>query len=160
MAQKDKSEDPDYVKSGYLYNLTKFIHWPQNAFNFSMSPFIIGIYGDNSIKSALVNTLRNKQIKERDWKLEFYQDCKEIRFCHLIFLVGVSLNDAKSVTAFVSNIRTLTIADNIEDFCQSGGMVNLVGSCPNYGYEINQNALNYARLSVNPEFLELATLIE
>jgi len=160
MTPKDKSEDPNYVKSGYLYNLTKFIHWPQNAFNFSMSPFILGIYGDDSIKSALVNTLRDKQIKERDWKVEFYQSYKEIRFCHLIFFVGVSLDEAKSVITNVSHIRALTISDNLKDFCQFGGMVNLVGTCPNYGYEINQNALNYARLNVNPELLELATLIE
>lgn len=160
MTSKDKSDDPGYVKSGYLYNLTKFIHYPQNAFNFSMSPFIIGVYGDDSIKSALVNTLRNKQINGREWKIEFYKNPQEIRHCHLIFIIGLSADEAKSLVAFLLNKKILTLADNINGFCEMGGMVNLVGNFPNYGYEISLNALSYAKLSVNPELLDLATIID
>ena len=73
MLDKDKKNSPEFIKSGYVYNITKFITWPLNAFNFSVSPFILGIFGDKSIGSPLVQTLREKKIKDRDWKLDFYR---------------------------------------------------------------------------------------
>jgi hypothetical protein len=160
MVSKENTENPEYVKAGYLNNLTKFIYWPQNAFNFSVSPFIIGIFGDQSINSALINTLRDKQIQNREWKVEFYNSVDSINYCHLLFATGIDLSKAKSLISFLINKQILLVADNINGFCEHGGMINLVGTNPNFGYQINLKALNYARLNVSPEFLELATIIE
>lgn len=160
MTQEERKNDPKFIKAGYIYNLTKVIHWPQNAFNFSMSPFILGILGDKSISKALILTLREKLIKDRDWKVEYYNVPKEIKYCHLVFISG--FDTEKSKTAINSGIykNALVVADDIDEFCQVGGMINLVGKSPNFGYEINVKAIERARLTINPDFLELATIIE
>jgi len=159
MVSKENMDKPEYVKSGYLFNLTKFIYWPQNAFNFSVSPFIIGIFGAQFISTALINTLREKQIQNREWKTEIYSSIEAINYCHLLFLTEIELPAAKSIIKATQDKPILLVADNINGFCEKGGMINLVGVNPNYGYQINLKALNYARLNVSPEFLELATII-
>jgi len=160
MTLKEKKNEPNYIKSGYIYNLTKVVHWQQNAFNFSVSPFILGILGDQSVSTALIHTLREKLIKERDWKVDFYNTPQEIIYCHLIFISGFNQDQINEAIAHLTHENTLLIGDNIENFCNLGGMINLVGTCPNFGYEVNVKAIERAKLTLNPDFLELATIIQ
>jgi len=160
MISIENINNPDYHKSSYLYNLTRFVFWPQNAFNFSVSPFLIGIVGEPAFTNTLISTLRDKKILNREWKVECFKSVESINYCHLLFATGVDLNHVKSIIRNLSDREILFIGDNISGFCQAGGMINLVGTSPNFGYEINMKAMNNARLSVVPDFLELATLIE
>lgn len=160
MTLKEKKDDPNYIKAGYIYNLTKVVHWPQTAFNFSLSPFIIGILGEKTLSTALIHTLREKSIKDRDWKVEFYNSHLEIRHCHLVFISGLEDSIITETINFLIYKNALLVGDNIKDFCKLGGMINLVGNCPNFGYEINLKKIEKAKLTINPDFLELATIIE
>jgi hypothetical protein len=159
MVNKDKKEKPEYIKSAYVYNITKFITWPLNAFNFSVSPFIFGIFGDKSINSPLVQTLREKKIAGRDWKVDYYKTPEEIRNCHLVLVNGTDLNQTKSLISFLKNKYVLTVGNNIPNFCQLGGMINIVGTIPNLGFEINKNAIKLAKLEISSELLNLAVII-
>lgn len=159
MLHEDKKDKPEYIKSAYVYNITKFITWPLNAFNFSVSPFIIGVLGDKSMNSPLVQTLREKKVAGRDWKVDFYQMPQEIRNCHLVVISGIDTKQAESVISFLKNKHILTVGNNIKNFCQSGGMINIVGTIPNLGFEINKNAIKLAKLEISSELLELATII-
>jgi hypothetical protein len=160
MISKEYKEQPEYVKSGYLYRLTSFIEWPQTVFNFSLTPFIIGLFGQHDIDSALFNMLRDKRIKDRDWKVEYFKSPHELRHCHLLFIKNTSGGELQKLLIHLSNKRILTVGDNLDQFCQKGGMINLVGTNPNFGYEVNTRALEYAGLTVNKDFIELATVIE
>jgi len=160
MISKEHKERPEYVKSGYLYRLTSFIEWPSTVFNFSMSPFMLGLYGDHYIESALFDTFRDKTIKERDWKAEYFDTPKKIYHCHLLFIMKIEHQELLRLIQHVAKKKILTVGDNIENFCQSGGMINLVGTHPNYGYEINPTAMDSSTLVASKELLELATPIE
>ncbi len=160
MLNKDNKNDrPEYIKSGYVFNVTKFITWPSHAFNFSMSPFILGVFGDKSMATPIVKTLREKKIAGRDWKVEYYDSPEEIRNCHMVFISGVSSLQAESLMTFIKQKHVLTVGDNIPNFCQSGGLINIVGTIPNLGFEVNQNAFKSAKLEISSELLDLATII-
>lgn len=159
MLYKDKKDSPEFIKSGYVYNITKFVTWPMNAFNFSLSPFILGIFGDKSIATPLIQTLRGKKITGRDWKVEFYKIPEKIGNCHLVFITGVSTLQAESLVTFLKHKHVLTIGDNIPNFCESGGLINIVGTVPNLGFEINQNAFKLVKLEISSELLNLASII-
>ena len=155
----DNKDKPEYIKSAYVYNITKFITWPMNAFNFSVSPFIFGILGDKSMNLPLVQTLREKKIAGRDWKVDFYKIPEEIRNCHLVLVSGADSTQTKSLISFLKNKHVLTVGNNIANFCQLGGMINIIGTTPNLGFEINKNAIKLAKLEISPELLDLATII-
>ena len=159
MLEDNKKTNPEYIMSGYVYNLTKFITWPLNAFNFSMSPFIFGIFGNKSIGSTLIKTLREKKIVGRDWKVEFYTIPEEIRNCHMVFITDVSKMQTEALISFLKNKHVLTVGNNIPDFCELGGMINIVGLAPNLGFEINEDAYKLSKLKVSSELLDIATII-
>jgi len=160
MISKEHRETPEYVKSGYLYRLTTFIEWPLNAFGLSISPFIVGLYGDDYINKALFSTFRDKRIKGRDWKADYYDNPKKIYHCHLLFIMKIEEVELNELVQEISKKKILTVGDNLPGFCQSGGMINLVGLHPDYGYEINTRSMLSSNITANKEFLELATLIE
>ncbi len=159
MFDSSKKDQPEYVKSGYVYNITKFVTWPLNAFNFSLSPFILGVFGSNKLGSALVITLREKKIAGRDWKVEFYTIPEEIRNCHMVLVTDVSAVQTEALIEFLKHKHVLTVGDNIPDFCKLGGMINIVGTIPNLGFEINQNASKSSKLEISSELLDIATII-
>jgi hypothetical protein len=160
MTLKERKDDPNYIKAGYIYNLTKVVHWPQTAFNFSVSPFILSVLGDKALSNALIHTLREKTIKDREWKVEFYNHPQKIRHCHLVFIANIDEERISEAINLLIYKNALLVGDNINKFCKLGGMINLVGTCPNYGYEVNPRKLEQVKLVVNPDFLELATIIE
>jgi len=155
----DNKDNPERIIASYIYNVTKFISWPQRAFNFSVSPFILGIYKNKDFGSHLAITLREKKIQDRDWKVEIFNHPQEIRNCHLVFFADMSIYDAESVLSFLHRKPILTVAFNIDNFCQNGGMINIIGEIPNLGFEINRNVLTDASLEASAELLNLATLV-
>jgi hypothetical protein len=157
---KDHKDDPEYVKSNHIYIIANYVNWPATVFNFSMSPFMIGLYGKHEINNALFDTLRDRRIKDRDWKADYYVLPQQIRHCHLLLVSGITTEELASLIQFISKKKILTLGDNIENFCQSGGMINLAGLHPDYKYEINLNALKNAGLGIQEEFLSMATTIE
>ncbi|MBN1250890.1 MAG: YfiR family protein [Bacteroidales bacterium] len=157
---KDEKLEPELIKSAYINNITKFIEWPQNAFNFSMSPFILGIFGNEQLIPHLSLTLRNKKIKGRNWKLELYHTPEEIKHCHLIFLSHLKNSEIEYLIDYLKNKHILTIGDNIKNFCEIGGMINLIGEIPNLGFEINQKVIQKEELNISSELLDLAILID
>jgi hypothetical protein len=160
MSAKEHKNTPEYVKSGYLYRLTSFIEWPQVAFNFTLSPFMLGLYGDKYIHAALFDTFRDRLIKDRDWKAEYYSAPGKIVHCHMLFVMKIEPAELRKLISSLATKKTLTVGDNIDNFCQLGGMINLVGTFPNYGYEVNTKAIKSSGLVISREFLELASIIE
>ena len=147
------------IKSAYIYNIIKFIEWPKSSFNFSMSPFILGIFGENKITPHLIDFLKYKKIKDRDWKLESFNTPEEIEHCHLIFFCNLKISESEYLISFLKDKHILTIGDNINNFCNIEGMINLVGKTPNLGFEINHKAIKKEGLEISSELLDLATII-
>jgi len=155
----DNKDKPERIIASYIFNMTKFISWPPRAFNFSVSPFIIGIYKNNAFGTPLSITLREKKIQDRDWKVELFNDAREIRNCHLVFFTGIHASETESVISTLKHKPILTLAYNINNFCQTGGMINIVGEIPNLGFEINKQSLEFVGLEISAELLNLATIV-
>lgn len=53
------------VKAVYLYNFTKFIEWPEEAFEGVDVHFIIGVMGDDSFSNIIEETINGRTINGR-----------------------------------------------------------------------------------------------
>ncbi|OQY05686.1 MAG: hypothetical protein B6I20_00675 [Bacteroidetes bacterium 4572_117] len=154
-----KKNSPEVIKSSYIFNVTKFVSWPIDAFGSDEAPFRIGVFGDKSIELALIETLSGKKINGRAWEVDLYKNTNEIQGCHLIFTTGSNTQQTASLIRHFKNKHVLTIGDNIPHFCESGGMINITGDVPNLGFEISQSALSFAKLEISSGLLDLATII-
>jgi len=50
------------VKAAFLYNFTKFITWPEEAFTGESDPFIIGILGPDPFNNYLNDIIRGESV--------------------------------------------------------------------------------------------------
>src|SRR5258708_38246594 len=66
---------PEYVvKAGFLFNFSKYVEWPADAFDKADSPISIGIVGADPFGEDLDKALRNKIVKERGFAIRRFPE--------------------------------------------------------------------------------------
>lgn len=147
------------VKTAYIYNFVKFVKWPNIAFENDNTPFIIGIYGNDPFDSIMRIAFKDRTLYDRKWLIVNFYEPSEITKCNLLFVSKVEQSELLKVFDVVKNYNTLTIGDNIENFCQQGGIINFTNRNENRRFEINNEAAVRAKLTISSKLLSLAKII-
>lgn len=147
------------VKAGYLYNFTKYITWPETSFSSDEEPFIIGIYGKDPFGLILYQVLRGQKLYGRNWKIKYYFEVKEIDKCHLLFVARASKTELIAIAEKIKNKPILTVGDEIEDFCETGGIINFTGKYDKKRFQINNNQALKVKLTISSKLLILSRII-
>src|SRR5690349_12852350 len=53
------------LKAAFLFNFTKFVEWPADAFDSTTAPFTIGIVGDDPFDGGLDDIVANESVHDR-----------------------------------------------------------------------------------------------
>jgi len=147
------------LKSAYVYNFGKFIEWPDSVLNNPAAPFIIGVYGNNDFCEVLKQTIQNKTIKNRSVLIINVTTNDEMLSCSVIFISKVNKLQLAQIIHQVANKPILTVGDNIEEFCQSGGIINFTGQYSQKRFEINSKASARASLIISSKLLALSRIV-
>ena len=147
------------LKAAYLFNFGKFITWPDDAFNKSGDNFIIGIYGKNPFGTILSETVQNKTLQNRNVKILICESSEEAKLCHMVFLSQVNGMQAMELCKSLENMPVLTVGDQIDDFCQNGGIINFSPQNYKYRFEINNITAQKVKLVISSKLLTLAEII-
>ena len=144
------------IKAGFVYNFTKFVDWPADAFKDNQSPMVICIVGKNPFGSK-IDTLENKTVSGRKLVIRRLATFDGAEKCQVLF-VGRSENDQLSaILKAASNNNVLTISET-PNFCRSGGMINLFLDGDKIRFEINIRNAEKARLKISSQLLNLAKI--
>jgi len=147
------------LKAGYLYNFSKFVTWSDNAFTSKTSPFIIGIYGDDSFERVLEKVLKDRKILNRNWVAIRYDAPEDIERCHILFVSEMSRLELKELFKIIKEKSILTVGNNIEDFCELGGIINFTSKHSKYRFHINNNAAKRKKIIISSKLLALSKII-
>lgn len=147
------------VKAGYIYNFIKFVSWPNYSFDNEYSPFVIGIYGDDPFDDILDKAFKDRTLYDRKWILVHYSKLEDIKGCNLLFISGVSKPELLKVLDVAKQNSILTIGDNIEEFCELGGIINFTKQHAKNRFEINNEAAINVKLVISSKLLSLAKII-
>jgi hypothetical protein len=137
------------VKAAYLFNFTKFVDWPDDAFAPGV-PLAICVAAPNPFGPALEETIRGELVGERALTTRVV---REPAGCHVLFVPrGVS------ATPLLRDARTrpiLTVGES-EDFLRDGGIIKFVMQGGKVRFEISQDAASRAHLRISSRLLRLA----
>lgn len=147
------------VKAGYLYNFIKFVNWPNYSFKTEYDPFVIGIYGDDPFEDILDKAFKDRTLYDRKWLLVRYTKIEDVTGCNLLFISSVSNTELLKILDVTKDKSILTIGDNIEDFCQLGGIINFTKQNSKNRFEINNEAAIKVKLLISSKLLSLAKII-
>ena len=145
------------VKAAYLYNFTKFVEWPAQAFPTATAPFILCIVGTDPFGDAL-DAVADKTVQERTLVVQRLPRVEESAGCHILFLSNSESNHLAQVLHRLENAPVLTVSD-IQGFAEAGGMIGLVNVEQHIRFEINVSSTERANLKISSQLLKLAKII-
>lgn len=146
------------VKAAYLYNFAKFIHWPDNAFNTTKSPLVIGVLGTNYFKGSL-KPLAVKKVHNRTIEIKHFKTIEEVQGCHLLY---VSKSEEKNHSLILKELATQPIltVGGYKDFVKLGGIIQFVTRRDRLRFSINLAVANQNNIQIDAQLLSLAAEVE
>lgn len=147
------------LKAGFLYNFGKYVEWPADAFEAKETPIAIGIVGTDPFGPALEKTLKDREAQDRKFSILRFRDAGEIRRCHILFIPKSEKPRYAAIFKAVEAWPTLTVGE-LEGFAGTGGTVNILIEKERPRLEINPDAAERARLTIQARLLKLAILVK
>lgn len=146
------------LKGAFLYNFTKFIDWPTNAFPSPDAPLVIGIVGDDPFGKTMDDLVRNDVIRNHPLVIKRLRAGDDLRTCHILF---ISRSETRRLPQLLDQLKgspVLTVGD-MGGFAEQGGMINLQVMEKTMRLEINQTIATEAGLQISSKLLKLSRIV-
>jgi hypothetical protein len=151
-AQPITAPEPQ-VQAAFLYNFTKLVTWPTNAFASPSAPIIIGVLGKDPVGPALESVVKDKKVNGRPVQMLPFKTVAEIKICHVLF---ISKSERRRLDATLKTLRAQPIltVGALPGF-ESRGMIALIKSNETINLRINLEATTQAGLNLSSRLLRL-----
>lgn len=145
------------LKAVFIFNFSQFVEWPESALPSDVSPFVIGILGENPFNNYLEQIVSGEKINNHPIVIQRYTKTEDIKTCHILFINLADARKQEQALALLKERRILTISES-NNFLQSGGMVRLFTKDNKIKFQVNVEATNAANLLVSSKLLRLADI--
>jgi YfiR/HmsC-like len=146
------------IKAGFVFNFTKFVEWPTDAFADPESPIVLGVLGDSPITDLLIETAAGKTVNGRAVTIRRFREGQDPRTCHILFVSSSEQKRALQTLERVKGSPVLTVSE-ASGFTQAGGMINFFVEGNKVRLEINLDAAARARLKISAKVIAVARLV-
>lgn len=153
------------VKAAYLLNFTKYVTWPEDAFENEDSPIVIGVCDKDPVCSFLESIdgkrVRGRSLEIRRLRSDENGKLPESKICelHLIYVSDTMKKDVSEILDIAHEADVLTVSD-IEEFASDGGMIGLVLVNNRIIFEINHEVVKKTHLKMSSKLLKLARIVK
>ncbi len=142
-------------KAECIANFTRFVEWPERKFAISDAPFVIGVYGADSISTLIQEAFQERQIKGRQVVVKHLQNKQELRACHVLFISRSERDRLGPILGEVRRENVLTVGES-ENFLGKGGIINFVNVGGTVRFQISLDAAAREKLSISSKLLQLS----
>jgi len=143
------------IKAAFLYNFTKFIEWPPQAFADASSPIVLGVSCPNGIDSELEQIVKDRKVNGRPLVVRRIAAATEARSLHLLFLCADEDARFEAIKAAAQDQALVTVGET-PDFHALGGMITFVLEDDKIRFEINADAADRAGVRISAQLQKLA----
>ena len=147
------------LKAAFLFNFTKFIEWPAEAFENEKAPLSVGVYGDEKFTQTLQELLSDKTAHGRSFTVKRLINPQDAKTCQILFFREPETRKMRAVYDTIKRMPILTVGET-EGFLEQGGMFNFFFEDKQLRFEVNQTTVENAKLTVSSKLLRLAKKIE
>lgn len=146
------------VKAAFLYQFTKFIEWPSEAFPDANAPFSICVAGVDPFGNALNQLLQQKTVGQRRLELRHSAHGEDLQGCQILF---ISASERKRFSAILEKVKgapVVTVSES-DRFMQAGGTINFFLSEERVRFDINLEATEGTGLKFSSRLLSVARTV-
>ena len=145
------------VKAAMIYNMAKFVDWPEDSFPVGNAPFSICVLGNGPLGVAL-DALHGKTIKGRRVVVRHVSQVEEKGACPILVIGKSERSRLHALLRQLNQHGVLTIGD-APRFASAGGIVGFVELGGNITFEINLEAARQSGLKISSQLLKLAHIV-
>jgi hypothetical protein len=142
------------LKAAFLFNFTRFVQWPEEAFESAESPFRICVLGSDPF-GARLDALAERRVGVRPITIERLPGTETLRRCQIAFIAADQQAAWRNAGGNALGPATLTVADDGR-FARDGGMIALVTSGRRIQLHVNLVSLQGSTLRISAKLLEVA----
>jgi hypothetical protein len=145
---------PEYqVKAAFLFNFTKLVDWPTNAFSSSNAPLTIGVLGRDPFGKALDDVVAGRGVNGHTIQVMRFNSVEEVKDCQILFISESERRRIDSIITLLQDKPLLTVGDT-KGFA-SRGIIELVKSNETINLRINLDAAHRAGLALSSRLTRL-----
>jgi hypothetical protein len=152
-AQRELTE-PE-VKAGYLYNFTKFVEWPPEAFEGNGGPIRICVFGQDPFGRILDDLVRGETVNGHRLTVERPDQVQGLKSCHVLFISRSERGRLDDIFAGARGGSVLTVGET-DGFLDKGGLINFVREGTKIRFEISERTTDGAFPRISSKLLRLA----
>jgi len=143
------------VKAGFLYNFTKFVEWPKQAFSSTNAPIQFAVFGDEEFAAKLKTIFGDNKAHGRSFEVKAISTPQEAKNFHIVFVASPESRRAAQVLEATKKAPVLTIGES-DQFLEAGGMINLFFDDAQLAFEVSPEAAQKVGLEISSKLLRLA----
>ena len=138
-------------KSLYIYHFIKRIEWPKEAIH---GEFIITVIGDKETYNALNQISKRKQNDLIPIVVNFYQEAKDIKNAHLVFLGSSKKKTLESIITEIDNKPILLICDKGEN---TQADIYLIENNDELNFIVHPQKIKAKGLKISADLIQLSS---
>ena len=146
------------VKAALIFNITRFVVWPAEAFGSASAPLVVAILGQDDVGDVLETMLLRKSVNGHPFEVRRVATVEEARKSHVVYVATSEKRRTEAILKTLRGATTLTVAD-IDHFAEHGGHVNLVLADQRVRVYVNPTSVEEAHLSISAKLLSLAQIV-
>lgn len=143
------------LKAAFIYSFAKFTEWPADAIA-PGRPLQLCVLGDAAIGEALERAVKGRMLAGHAMDVSQVPPAGVPRgACHILYVTGVTADQAAKLVAPLSDAAVLTISD-VEGFTRVGGIAQFFFERGQLRFSIQNESARRARLHISSRLLTLA----
>jgi hypothetical protein len=146
------------VKAVFVYNFSRFVEWPPQAFSSPDEPFVIGVLGGDPFGARLDEAVRGEQIDHHPLVIRRFRNLGEIGECRILYIDRSEGAQLQQVLAALDHRSTLTVAD-LDDSSERGVMIQFTTENNRIRLRINVASARAAGLTISSKLLRSADIV-
>lgn len=154
---KSQSYTEYEVKLVYLYQFVKYFNWPETS---NTEEFRIGLYGNYDLGNLPTKMYQNRQFNNKPCKIIDITSAEDAKKCDLVYVIGLSKFETLQFLKVVQNFPVLTVGDQLDEFCEMGGMINFTDKDDKQRLELCPPNVAAGKMQVSKQLYSISRIID
>ena len=151
------SADVNQAKANLLYNIAKFVEWPDIQ-AIPGSPLVFTILGEDDLAGELAGVLSSKSVNGHPVFVRFARRPQDARGSQILYVASSAVPQLEAALAAVDTSAILTVSD-APGFAAHGGMVGFSTEGDRVRFEVNLDRAERTGLKLSAKLLSLARIV-
>jgi hypothetical protein len=159
VARVDGPGNEYQVKAAFLFNFTKYVKWPECAFENERSPIVVAVVGTDPFGRLLDDALHDKTVGSRKFEVRRFKSSDDLQACHVLFVAPSEVPRLAKICEHYAGSNTLLVGET-DHFAGRGGAIGFYIEDKKVRFEINTDAIKRASLELSSQLLKLARIVK